>query len=211
VATGKVKLQLPTAGSSGRPLIIVKAHLHRPGGSPQQIASFIYFCLEAAAQFCWHPDNPDGKLSALFDLSGGRAWLGEACGARGCMQGPFCLTSPSPALAPAAGLQLKNLDATALRASFSILEQVGAAQPAVRPGGGVPAGTLRLTRRRAGPPLCPQHFPERIHDIFMYEAPTIFWGLWVSGASPGCCGAAWLRGEEGGGEEGGGGRGGLLP
>ncbi len=46
----------------------------------------------------------------------------------------------------AAGLQIKNLDASALRASFAMLDQ---------------------------------HFPERILDIWMLEAPTIFWGLWT--------------------------------
>lgn len=69
---------------------------------------------------------------------------------------PACQCSPDTLLhfdVPAAhccpvtvaGLQIKNLDASALRASFAMLEQ---------------------------------HFPERILDIWMLEAPTIFWGLW---------------------------------
>ena len=32
------------------------------------LPQFIYFCLEAAAHYCAHPDNPDGKLVAVFDL-----------------------------------------------------------------------------------------------------------------------------------------------
>ncbi len=51
---------------------------------------YIYFCLETASHYCWHPANPNGKLVAVFDL---------------------------------AGLQIKNLDAVALRASFAMLEQ----------------------------------------------------------------------------------------
>lgn len=133
VATGKVKLQLPTPGSSGRPLLIIKARLHRPGASPQQIASFIYFCLEAASHLCWHPHNSDGKLSALFDLSGGRGGGWE--GTLRCLQcsgGTHAARLPESATrarvcSAVADLQLKNLDATALRSSFSILEQVGAA------------------------------------------------------------------------------------
>lgn len=31
---GKVKVQLPTTGSAGRPMIIVKGKLHRPGTPP---------------------------------------------------------------------------------------------------------------------------------------------------------------------------------
>lgn len=45
---------------------------------------------------------------------------------------------------------------------------------ALLPAAGIAAHTPR-------PRPCLQHFPERIQDIFMYEAPTIFWGLWVSG------------------------------
>lgn len=109
---GKVKVQLPTTGSAGRPMIIVKGKLHRPGTPPLLMNQFIYYCLEAASHYCWHPANPDGKLVAVFDL---------------------------------AGLQIKNLDAAALRASFTMLEQ---------------------------------HFPERVVEIWMLEAPTIFWGIW---------------------------------
>ncbi|KAI3429661.1 hypothetical protein D9Q98_005746 [Chlorella vulgaris] len=112
LALGKVQLQLPTDESAGRPLLIIKGRLHRPGVAPQLMNNFIYFCLEASSHYCHHPANPDGKLVAVFDLS---------------------------------GLQIKNLDASALRASFAMLEQ---------------------------------HFPERILDIWMLEAPTIFWGLW---------------------------------
>ena len=35
LATGKVKLQLPTATSGWRPLLIVKGKLHKPGVTPQ--------------------------------------------------------------------------------------------------------------------------------------------------------------------------------
>lgn len=70
LAAGKVKLQPPTDGSRGRPLLIVKAARHKPGTSPQQLNAFLYFCLEAASHYCWHPANPDGKLVALFDLRG---------------------------------------------------------------------------------------------------------------------------------------------
>ncbi|KAL4434601.1 hypothetical protein ABPG77_002724 [Micractinium sp. CCAP 211/92] len=90
LACGKVKLQPPAAGSSGRPLLIVKARLHKPGATPQAINQFICYCLETACHYCWHADNPDGKLVAVFDLG---------------------------------GLQVKNLDATALRASFTMLAQ----------------------------------------------------------------------------------------
>lgn len=90
LASGKVKLQPPAAGSAGRPLLIVKARLHRPGATPQAINQFICYCLETASHYCWHADNPDGKLVAVFDLG---------------------------------GLQVKNLDATALRASFTMLAQ----------------------------------------------------------------------------------------
>lgn len=42
LACGKVKLQPPAAGSSGRPLLIVKARLHKPGATPQAINQFIW-------------------------------------------------------------------------------------------------------------------------------------------------------------------------
>ncbi|KAL4447465.1 hypothetical protein ABPG75_004684 [Micractinium tetrahymenae] len=90
LASSKVKLQPPAAGSSGRPLLIVKARLHKPGATPQAINQFICYCLEAACHYCWNADNPDGKMVALFDLG---------------------------------GLRVKNLDATALRASFTMLAQ----------------------------------------------------------------------------------------
>ncbi|PSC75080.1 CRAL TRIO domain-containing [Micractinium conductrix] len=90
LARGKVKLQPPTEGSAGRPLLIVKARLHHPGGSPLATQRFIAYCLEATSCYCWNRHSGDGKMVAVFDL---------------------------------AGLKLANLDATALRASFTMLAQ----------------------------------------------------------------------------------------
>lgn len=162
------------------------------------------YCLEAACHYCWHADNPDGKLVAVFDLGGKpclrscvphdllvvgiaqpsccqpwrrplsircstpyarhprrlrlppASWpppphprriallaallvrrLHSCAGQQGrCVrlrwgpQGPApgCSTAPQPHPHPTpplpAGLQVKNLDATALRASFTMLAQV---------------------------------------------------------------------------------------
>jgi len=70
LASGKAKLQPPTDASGGRPLLIVKGARHHPGASPLAMQQFIYFCLEAASHYCWDPCNPDGKMVAMFDLSG---------------------------------------------------------------------------------------------------------------------------------------------
>ena len=45
LASGKVKLQAPSARSAWRPLLIVKAARHRAGATPQQVNRFVLPCL----------------------------------------------------------------------------------------------------------------------------------------------------------------------
>lgn len=62
----KAYLQAP--GEKGRPLLVVKARNHRPGGDISSLTRFIIYCIEAASQHCWGADNPDHKLWIMGDL-----------------------------------------------------------------------------------------------------------------------------------------------